>query len=183
MLALLNNGEFNSKEVERIVHVFLRSCLKQLKNIEMSFLGFDTIINAISIARSSHERWFLNEIGDALRYQLFGRHPRFFWNTIYLYPKFVADLIDIMPELFIVPLEFYESPFFEKELYYEGYGKVTDYVRVFRLLYQLFDESDNGKEMMSRGLHMLERIISEFRIFRKISFSQLTIEQIDDLLC
>ena len=182
VLALLNNGEFNSKEVERIVHVFLRSCLKQLKNIEMSFLGFDTIINAISIARSSHERWFLNEIGDALRYQLFGRHPRFFWNTIYLYPKFVADLIDIMPELFIVPLEFYESPFFEKELYYEGYGKVTDYVRVFRLLYQLFDESDNGKEMMSRGLHMLERIISEFRIFRKISFSQLTIEQIDDLL-
>lgn len=178
VLALLNNGEFNSKEVERIVHVFLRSCLKQLENTEMSFLGFDTIINAISIARSSHERWFLNEIGDALRYQLFGRHPRFFWNTIYLYPKFVADLIDIMPELFTVPLEFYESPFFEKELHYEGYGKVTDYVRVFRLLYQLFDESDNG----SRGLHMLERIISEFRMFRKISFSQLTIEQIDDLL-
>lgn len=182
VLALLNNGEFNSKEVERIVHVFLRSCLKQLENIEMSFLGFDTIINAISIARSSHERWFLNEIGDALRYLLFGRHPRFFWNTIYLYPKFVADLIDIMPELFTVPLESYESPFFEKELHYEGYGKVTDYVRVFRLLYQLFDESDNGKEMMSRGLHMLERVISKFRIFRKISFLQLTIEQIDDLL-
>lgn len=183
VLALLNNEEFNSKEVERIVRVFLRSCLKQLENIEMIFWEFDTIINAISIARSTHERWFLNEISNVIRYQLFGRHSRFFWNIIYLYPKFVADLIDIIPELFTnAPSRFYEPPFLKKELHYEGYGKVTDYVRVFRLLYQLIHESDNGKEMLSRGLDMLEHIISEFRIFSKINFSQLTIEQIDDLL-
>lgn len=36
--------------------------------------------------------------------------------------------------------------------------------------------------MMSRGLHMLERTISEFSRFREIDFSQLTIEQIDALL-
>ena len=135
------------------------------------------------ILRSTHERWFLNEISNVIRYQLFGRHSRFFWNIIYLYPKFVADLIDIIPELFTnAPSRFYEPPFLKKELHYEGYGKVTDYVRVFRLLYQLIHESDNGKEMLSRGLDMLEHIISEFRIFSKINFSQLTIEQIDDLL-
>lgn len=183
VLALLNNGEFNSKEIEGIVDVFLRGCLNQLENIEISFLGFDTIINAISIARSIHEGWFLYEISSALRYQLFGRHPRFFWNILYLYPKFVADLIDIIPELFAnAPLEIFESPFFEKELRYERCGNVIDYIRVFRRLYQLFDENDNGKEMMSRGLHMLERTISEFRGFRETNFSQLTIEQIDDLL-
>ena len=54
VLALLNNGEFNSKEIERIGEIFLRSCLNQLENVEISFLGFDTIINAISIARIIH---------------------------------------------------------------------------------------------------------------------------------
>lgn len=118
-----------------------------------------------------------------MKYRLFGRHPRFFWNIIYLYLKFVADLIDIMPELFTnAPLEIFESPFFEKELRYERYVKVIDYIRVFRRLYQLFDERDNIKEMMSRGLRMLERTISKFSIFRETDFPQLTIEQIDDLL-
>lgn len=183
VLALLNNGEFNSEDIERIGEVFLRSCLNQLENVEISFLGFDTIINAISIARRIHESWFLSEISSILRYQLFGRHPGFFWNIIYLYPKFVADLIDILPELFSnATLEIFESPFFEKEFHYERYGKAIDYIRVFRCLYQLLDERDNSKEMMSRGLHMLERTISEFSRFRETDFSQLTIEQIDDLL-
>lgn len=183
VLALLNNGEFNSKEIERIGEIFLRSCLNQLENVEISFLGFDTIINAISIARRIHESCFLSEISSILRYQLFGRRPGFFWNIIYLYPKFVADLIDILPELFRnAPLEIFESPFFEKEFQYERYGKEIDYIRVFRCLYQLLDERDNSKEMMARGLHMLERTISEFSRFREIDFSQLTIEQIDALL-
>lgn len=183
VLALLNNGEFNSKDIERIGEIFLRSCLNQLENVEISFLGFDTIINAISIARRTHESWFLSEISSILRYQLFGRHPGFFWNIIYLYPKFVADLIDILPELFRnAPLEIFESPFFEKEFQYERYGKAIDYIRVFRCLYQLLDERDNSKEMMSRGLYMLERTISEFSRFRETDFSQLKIEQIDALL-
>lgn len=183
VLALLNSGEFNSKDIERISETFLKSCLNQLENVEISFLGFDTIINAISIARRIHESWFLSEISSILRYQLFGRHPRFFWNVIYLYPKFVADLIDILPELFRNELlEIFESPFFEKEFRYERYGKAIEYIRVFRCLYQLLDERDNSKEMMSRGLHMLERTISEFSRFRETDFSQLTIEQIDDLL-
>ena len=183
VLALLNNCEFNSKEIERIGEIFLRSCLNQLENVEISFLGFDTIINAISIARRIHESWFLSEISGILRYQLFCIRPGFFWNIIYLYPKFAADLIDILPELFRnAPLEIFEFPFFEKEFQYERYGKEIDYIRVFRCLYQLLDERDNSKEMMSRGLHMLERTISEFSRFREIDFSQLTIEQIDALL-
>ena len=183
VLALLNNCEFNSKEIERIGEIFLRSCLNQLENVEISFLGFDTIINAISIARRIHESWFLSEISGILRYQLFCIRPGFFWNIIYLYPKFAADLIDILPALFRnAPLEIFEFPFFEKEFQYERYGKEIDYIRVFRCLYQLLDERDNSKEMMSRGLHMLERTISEFSRFREIDFSQLTIEQIDALL-
>lgn len=183
VLALLNNDEFHIKDIKRVVEVFLRSCLMQLENIEICFLGFETIINAIIIARSVQANWFLSEIRDSLRYQLFGRHPRFLGNFIYLYPKFVADLIDIMPELFIdAPLEIIDSPFYEKKFLNERYGKVIDYIRVFRCLYQLCDEKHNSKAMVSRELHMLERVISEFSRFKKIEFSQLTIEQVDDLL-
>ena len=183
VLALLNKEEADSKEVERIVHVFLVSCLNQLENIEISFLGFDTIINAISIARSANEKWFLNEISDTLRDQVFGRRPNYFWNIVYLYPKFVADLIDIIPELFTdASLVFYESPFFRKELRYEGYEKVLDFLSVFRRLYQFFDESALEKGMMSKGLQMLECKILEFITLRKTNFSQLKVEQIDDLL-
>lgn len=183
ILEILNNGEFNSREIEGIVDVFLRNCLKQLGNIEISFLGFDTIINALSIARKTHQTWFLNEIIDILRHQLFDRHPKTFWNIIYSYPKFIADLIDILPELFTnAPLEIFESPFFEKEFQYERYGKAVDYIRAFRRLCQLFDERYNSKEMMSRGLHIFERTISELSRFEGTDFSQLTIEQIDDLI-
>ena len=88
-----------------------------------------------------------------------------------------------MPEIFTkVPLEIIESPFWEKEFHHARYGKMIDYIRVYRYLYQLFCKKGYDKEVMPRGLHMLERIISEFRSFRENDFSQLTIEQIDDLL-
>jgi len=183
VLALLSNDEFNLKEVKRTVDIFLKSCLMQLENMEICFWRFDTIINAIIIARSVQASWFLSEIGRSLRYQLFGRHPRFFWNFVYLYPKYVADLIDIMPELFSnAHLEIFDSPFIEKEFLNERHGKVNDYIRVLRCFYQLFDEKHNSEKIMPREMHMLERVISESIGLEKIEFSQLTIEQIDDLL-
>lgn len=183
VLALLSNDEFHLKEIMGTVDIFLKSCLMQLENIEICFWRLGTIINAITIARIIQASWFLSEIGRLLRYQLFGSHPRLFWNFVYLYPKYVADLIDIMPELFSnAHLDIFDSPFIEKEFLNERHGKVIDYIRVFRCFYQLFDEKHNSKEIMSREMHMLDRVISEFIGLEKIEFSQLTIEQIGDLL-
>lgn len=183
VLALLNNNEFYLNEIERIIEVFLKSCLMQLENLEICFWGFSTIINAVTIAKSVQAKWFLSEMSDSLRYQLFGRHPRFFENFIYFYPKFIADLIEIMPELFVnAPLDIIDSHFYEKEFMNERYGKVIDYISVFRCLYQLYNGKHSTKERMSRELHRLKRVISELSRFSKIEFSQLTIKQIDDLL-
>ena len=183
VLALQKSGEFKSKEIDRIIVVFLKSCINQLETVGIGYLGFGTIINSISIARNSNASWFLNEISDVLRYQIFDRHPRFFWNITYLYPKYVADLIEIMPEIFTKAyLEIFESPFYEKEFHYARYGEIIDYISVFRFLYQLFSEEYKSKGKLPRGLHMLERIIPEFSRFSEVRFSQLTINQIDDLM-
>lgn len=183
VLSLLNNDKINLKEIWEIVETFLKSCLMQLDNLEICFLGFSTIINAVLIAKRVQAKWFLSEISDSLRYQLFGRHPRFWGNFVYLYPRFIADLINIMPELFVdAPLEIMDSPFYEKEFLNERCGKIIDYISVFRCLYQLRNGKHSAKENMSRELHRLERVILEVNKYKKIEFSQLTIEQIDDLL-
>ena len=82
------------------MEVFLRDCLKRLDFFGIGYLGFNTIINTISIARYVDATWFLKEIRKFLRYQLLGKHPRTFSYITYLYPKFVVALIDIMPEIF-----------------------------------------------------------------------------------
>lgn len=180
VLALLSNGKFNTNVIRMIIDIFLKSCINRLENIDIIFLGFDTIINAITIARKIQSKWFLDGIIKALRYQLFGGHARFFVKIIYLYPKFVADLINIMPEIFIeMPLEFFESLFLEKEFHHAKYGEMIDYIRVFRCLYQLYYKKGYDEKEIYKKLRMIIHIISEFR---ETNFLNLTINQIDDLL-
>ena len=183
VLTLFNESGFNSKDIKRIGERFLRSCLKRLEDIEISFWGFDTIINAISIAKKIDNSQFLSEMGKMLRHYIFGRYPGFFWNIIYLYPKFVADLLDILPELFAIEsMETLNSSFFEKEFQIERVGKAIDYIRVFRRLYRFFNAGDNRKKEIPSELHLLGRAIAENLRFREADFSRMTIEQMDDLL-
>lgn len=183
VLALQKRGEFKSIEIDKITVVFLKSCINQLETVGVGYLGFGTIINSISIARNSNASWFLNEISDVLRYQIFDRHPRFFWNITYLYPKYVADLIEIIPEIFTKSyLKIFKSPFSEKDFHYVRYGQMIDYIRIFRFLYQLFSEKYKNKEKLPRTLQRFEYVISEFGRFSEVSFSQLTINQINDLM-
>lgn len=183
VLALLNNRKSYSVKILKIADVFLKTCMKQLKNQGLIFFEYDTIINALSVAKSIEDKWILNEITNVLGNELFNRQPKFFISIMYQYPKFLADLIEIMPKSFKDALKvFHESSFLKNELHDISFGEMIDFITLFRRLYQLYDEDDNGKEIISRELHMLERTISKFRRFEKNNFLQLTIEQIDDLL-
>lgn len=111
VLTLMNNSNFNTSKIEKIIDVFLKSCLTQIENNDMIFWEFGTIINVIYIARSVQAEWFLSKIRDVLYSQIIDRSPKLFWEIICLYPKFVADLIDVLPELFRnVPLIIFDSP-------------------------------------------------------------------------
>lgn len=182
LLNLLINGEVKRKESLRIIDVFLKGYLNQLESVGIGFIDFKSIINTIKIAHYIKAEWFLDHIMDVLRYQLFGRHPRYFLTVVYLYPGFIADLIDIMPEIFISTFpDIFEMFFIERDFRYADAEKVLDYIKLLRHFYELTRREDKYSKKLPKGLHMLERIIQESSRFRKIKFEDFTLNQIDDL--
>lgn len=177
------SDEIEQKEIDSIVDVFLHKCIDQLHSIGIYYVGLDTIISAISIAKNNKSKWFLLEVCNVLQRKIINTHPRLFWNIVFLYPKYIADLIEIMPEIFTgIRLEIYEAHIFEKTVHYACFGKMIDYIRVFKCLYQLNYDGGENKEILPRGLMLLERTIKQFGKFNEFRFCELTIDQIEDLI-
>lgn len=182
LLSLLINKEIRLKELPHIIDVFLKGYLNQLESVGIGFVEFKSIINAIKIARYVKSEWFLNHIIDVLRYQLFGRHPRYFLVLVYLYPGFIADLIDVMPEIFISAFpDLFEVFFIERDFRYVDAEKAIDYIKLLRHFYELARRENRYSEKMPKGLHMLERMIQDSDGFREVNFEDITLSQIDDL--
>lgn len=183
ILDFIEKGEIKDKTIDRIAIPFLTYYMKQVEEVGVDYLGFKTISNSISIAHRGNANWFLEKITNLLREQLFGIHPKNFWNVIFWQPQFIVSLIeeipDVLPESY---LEIYDPHFFEKDLLNVTCDKIIDYVCVFRSLYQRIYKKDKVKGDLPRGLYMLEHMIHEFSNFYKTGFGQLTIEQIDDLI-
>lgn len=178
ILSLVKNSEIIQEEIKEIAEVFLEEFLNQLECNGMAYLEFDTIINAISIACYLNDQLFLDKIRNELHYQLLGNHPRFFMSIIYLYPKFVANLINIMPEIFDEDfLDIFDCSFIKNESQYINYEKWLDYIRVIRYLYELV-----YREGYRNKLRMFSQRVIEFNKFSEIDFAQLTISQIGDLM-
>ncbi len=182
LLNLLINGEVRHKKLMGIIDVFLKGYLNQLDSVGIGFIEFNSIINAIEIARYVEASWFLDHIIDVLRYQLFGRHPRHFLTLAYLYPSFISDIIDVMPEVFISAFpEIFEVFYIGREFRYINAEKTIDYIKLLRHFYELTQKKNNHSKNFSEGLHALEHMIQESGKFRKVNFKYLTINQIDDL--
>jgi len=179
ILTLIRDGVVSPNEANHITHAFLQGFLSIVKSIGLDYLEYSTIINAISIARYTNETFFLDKIKNALHYQFFGRHPRFFFSTLQMHSNFVADLIDVMPELFdhAYP-DFLDAFFYEKEFQFYSSANFLDYIKFFRHFYQMISNESKNKGRIPRTLtHM----IHELNAFEKINFAQLTISQIEDL--
>lgn len=179
ILILLKNDVTQQTLPSTVTNMFLEGCLNQLSSVGISYFGLNAIINAISIARYVNAEHFLRKIAVLLHDQLFGRHPEFFSSIIYLYPTFISNLIDIMPEIFSD-----DSPvvidafFFEKRIRYVESEKLLDYIKVIRYFSQLKDKKHNYRKMAQ----MLFRNIRDSDYLRKIDYNQLTIGQLNDLI-
>lgn len=182
LLDLLNNEELRYKEISGIIDTFLKGYINQLESIGIEFVEFKSIINAINIAYYVDAKWFLEHILDLLRYQFFGRHPRRFLTLVYLYPGFIADLIDIMPHMFS-PNTF-EMFFIERNFRYIDKEKIFDYIKLLRRFYELAKGKNEYNKKVSKILHMLESMIGQFDRFdkfRKVKLGQFTLDQLEDL--
>lgn len=183
LMNLLINGEARHKEVMRIIEMFLNGYLKQLESVGIGFIEFDSIINAIKIARYVNANRFLNQIIDVLRYQLLGRHPRYFLSLAYLYPSFISDMIDVVPEVFISAFpEIFEMFYMEKEFRYIDTERTIDYIKLLRRFYKLAQSKNSYSEKFPKGLRVLERMIGDSDKVMNVKFEYLTVSQIDDLV-
>lgn len=182
LLNFLINGEVKHIELMHIIDVFLKRYLNQLDSVGIGFIEFNSIINAIEIARYVEARWFLEHIIDVLRYQLFGRRPGHFLTLAHLYPSFISDIIDVMPEVFTSAFpKIFEAFYIEREFRYINAEKTIDYIKLLRHLCELAQRENSYSENFPEGLHVLEHMIQESDKFRKVKFEYLTISQIDDL--
>lgn len=183
VLALQKSIKITSKKKNIIIDTFLLNCMDQLHTVGIAFLGFGAIINSISIARNSHKDSFLKEIVPLLLDQIFYRDPRFFGYITFVHPQYIADLIEIIPEVFTKAYpKVFEPSLFQRAFQYVHYEKTIDYIRVFRGLYQLFSEDQECKRDLLRNFRMLERLVFNASRFNEVKFSQLTINQINDLM-
>ena len=99
-----------------------------------------------------------------------------------MYPGFIADLIDIMPEIFISAFpDIFEMFFIEMDFRYVDAEKAIDYIKLLRHFYELARRENKYNKKMPKGLHILERMIQDLDRFGKVKFENFTLSQIDDL--
>ena len=183
ILVLLEKKYIKQTISQEIINMFLDGCLRRVKSFGVFCFGFNTIINVVSIARYVKAKIFLREIGDLLKYQLFDRNPDYFASILYLYPSFISNLIDVIPEIFIdvnknIPHQF----FFDKKRRYMDPKKVIDYICVFRKFYQLFNKKSEFKKIQLKKFSVFTDMIDEFINMKEIELSKLSLSQLNDLL-
>ena len=139
------------------------------------------IINAIKIARIVKHKIFLDSISALLRHELFNKHSDIFISIVNIYPAFVVNLIEVMPEIFSDGPDMVNLFHFEKRIRYIKPQNLLDYIRIIRFLHSN-NESKKINRNVSDSLQYLERIISESNYFLGINLKGLTIDQLSDLL-
>lgn len=184
ILMLLQSNDVNMViNLQNIINIVLKECLQQLSSIGISYFGFKAIINMILIARYSKESSFLIDIKKFLHRQLFGRRFEKFGSIIYVYPTFVANLIDVIPEIFAdISNDTLEFFFLEKKIQHIKTKKIFDYINVFRKIYQLTNEDSKCKKTISNILYKFVSHLYESANLRKIDFNEISVSQLDDLM-
>ncbi len=175
-------------QLSHIIDAFLKGYLNQLESVGIEFIEFNSIINSIRIAQYVKAEWFTKRIIEVLRYQLFGRYSRYFLTLAYLYPSFISDIIDVIPEVFInVFPETFEMFYIERDFRYINVAKTIDYIKLLRRFYELAQKKISCSEKFFEVSQIFERMIQKsdmiqkFDKFRKVKFESLTTSQIDDL--
>ena len=137
----------------------------------------------IKIARNQNAEWFFNEMKECLLEQMFDWRSENFWKLIYLCPEYIADLIEVMPEICESRAAHEALSFRNFKVEEKCYEKITDYIRIFRLWYEYLEAKEEKK--MDKSLDMLKDMIVTIlkdNINKEIQISKLTIHQIENLM-
>lgn len=180
---ILQRQPFSGNLDSEMVDHFLRICLEELRSVGFTCFGFRATINVISIAQHVKADDFLASICHLIRRHLFITDNKFFPIIFQLYPSFISELIDILPEVF---LDVSDGPLLKNYIdrdYVKIYiEKLLYLIGILRKLHHLANQQQSYEKVFRNTWKMLERIIHNSDTLQHINYQKLTLGQIDDLL-
>lgn len=183
LLILLKSKTERRTKVLNFVNEFLDNSLRKLYSLGISSIGFNTIINIITVAKYSNEKTYLKEIKSLLRKFLLGNHFETILSIIFYNPTFIVRLIEVMPDLLDKDfLDIFEIFPIEKRIRFLRDEKIIDFVRICKHFCLQVDKELSSKDMLPEGLRNFVNMILKTDVFSQVAYKQLTITQLDDLV-
>ena len=181
ILVLINNTDMTKDNTPEYFDSFLSSSINLLSKIGIYLFGFDALTNLIKIAKSLNNRFAIESIKEIIIKQLFRNRNRndSFLLILYRYPKFISNLLDLLPDFFIENETILYGDFYRwKKIPIENSKKILYFISCYRKITMLFDNRINNE--IYDFLKFIKRSIeaSDYTI----DLNTITYKQIDDLI-
>lgn len=182
LLAVSKSSAFETLETDRITEFYLNETLTLIEDVGIGYFDFNTIINTIAIARKAKAIWFINGITEKLQYLLYRGPSGYFDYLLFYYPNFIAEIIDLIPELLnhMLPDHFGEYVF-SRDNQLADFETFLDYIKVFRRINNLMNSNELDDRNSLKMLHWLNRRIILPKDLKQVDFLKLSTNQIMDL--
>ena len=181
LLSVLKDTKLRKRIDVSTIEAFMNESLKILSYNGLSGLGYEALINTISIAKMQRSHSYIDRIIEILQHEFFSNSPHYFAMLIYSQPQFVINLIDLIPEFFRhMPMYDIEQFYFERRVRFISTAKILDYVGVIHALWQL--NNDFPDHVIHNFYSQLEHMIEESKFFNHMDYERLTLRQCKDLL-
>lgn len=184
LLQVSRDKHVKKQELTSIIEEFLMRYLEQLELVGLEFIHPTSIINAIKLANYVNNHRFIMYIQKMLNSYLFRQNfgLRNFFRVCFIYPRFITELIHLIPEFFKVLLfEPIDTIFFERNFRYRNNKKLYEYMELLRSLNKLTSDIGLNSDQIIKMFRGFDRVISNHLTIEDLEIEQLTISQINIL--
>lgn len=184
LLIYLKAIDFQYTKITKSISMFFEHMHHLIMTVGIGYLGFDTIINAIEIAKITKNQQALNAIKQ-LFYKLLRDMPlESLVSFINIYPRVIDKLIGFMPELFDeISNRLSETIIYQQKIHYTlDKDRIFSYIRVVRKLHSFQTNKYLSKSMYSKYLYDFANIIIDYIDTIMLETDELSFTQVDDIL-
>jgi adenylate kinase family enzyme len=174
-LMLIKNDTIKVTVKEETIVDLLNKCFNEFNSMGIDTFGFNAFLNTLRIACHIGHTDYLKKTAEVLDHQLLNAHSRYFSYIFFNHPSFIAELIDLMPQLFTDNMnKFVELFFFGIDARYFNHEKLLDYIKLFRCII------NSNIELHHDTIHNMNDLLSKFSrsILNYIKIGALNIENL-----
>ena len=183
LLLYLERYDSNRMRFLESVKVFFKELDFIISKFGIGYLGFETVINAIKIARltkldvlsSNFEELIFNMFRDS--------SPELYHYFLNYHPDIVDELISLIPNVFCeVSFGAFGEHVYRNEFrYHFDRDKILKYIRVVRKLYDIQKDICSDEDRTLRNLYNFSKHILSSLDNDDINFDCLSVQEIDDI--